>query len=478
MNVQDAPERSPLVFGSRLTASYEHVGAGIVEVDPEGRVLRVNQQFCELTGFSRSELLGRIIFQITLPEDIDQDRVQFNRQAAGEIDRYTVEKRIRRKDGGHFWAEMTSLGVRDAAGKFLYAVRVQHDITARKQAEQALERRTEEQAATQRRLEDSERQLQALLAAIPAAIYTTDAEGRITYFNQAAVELAGRIPTIGSDEWCVTWRLFNPDGTPVPHDQSPMAIALREGRAIRNAEAIAERPDGTRVPLIPYPTPLRDASGRIVGAINMLADISERKQAETQQRLLLDELNHRTKNNMQMLVSLLSSAARKVSSEEAKRALGETCGRIAAMAAAQRVLYGRADANHFDADEFLNAVCQTIRQTLSPEIRIICKPATGAMSNEVAMPLALIMNELVTNAVKHGVRDRSKHSVRVSLTECDSQLCLSVEDDGEGFDLDAVRRTSSGLQLVSGLSRQLQGSFEVTRNPSMACVRFAASRSS
>src|SRR5215468_3445172 len=77
-----------------------------------------------------------------------------------------------------------------------------------------------------------------------AAIYTTDAQGKITYFNQAAVELAGRAPTIGSDEWCVTWKLYNPDGTPLPYDRSPMAAALREGRAIRNAEVVSERPDG------------------------------------------------------------------------------------------------------------------------------------------------------------------------------------------------------------------------------------------
>src|SRR5579871_1101279 len=537
MDVQGASEPDPSV-GSRPTASYEHVGAGVAEVDRKGRILRVNQQFCELTGFSRSELLGRNIFRMTPSGDIGPDQAQFSRQAAGAIDRYTVEKRFRKKDGGQFWAEVTSSSVHDADGAFLYAVRVQHDITARKQVEQALARRTEEQAAlfqfseclqhvtsveeidevaleaimraldcerasilrldragvmrfvawrgvsdayrqaveghspwapgeeaprpvvvedvsasdlpgalraailaegiaavaiipilqngrlagefmayydrpqqlnppeiavaltiahqlsfsvarfrteedrraaernaaqlvaivessddaiisknrqgviqswnaaaerlfgyraeeaigrpvtiifppdreneepgilsqilrgeridhyetvrqrkdgslvdisltvspmrdstgaiigaskiarditerkeAQRKLEDSERQLQELLAAIPAAIYTTDAGGRITYFNQAAVELAGRTPAIGGDEWCVSWKLFNPDGTQLPHDQSPMAIALREGRTIRNAEAIAERPDGTRVPFIPYPTPLRD----------------------------------------------------------------------------------------------------------------------------------------------------------------------------------------------------------------------------
>jgi PAS domain S-box-containing protein len=193
-----------------------------------------------------------------------------------------------------------------------------------------------ERRLAEKRLQESEQRLQELLAAIPAAIYTTDAQGRITYFNQTAVEFAGRTPMLGSDEWCVTWKLFHPDGTPLPHDRCPMAIALKEGRPVRGAEAVAERPDGTRVPFIPFPTPLRDASGKVTGAINMLVDLSERKQAETQQRLLLNELNHRTKNNMQMLQSLLHTAARSARSEEARHVLDEAGGRIAAMATAQR----------------------------------------------------------------------------------------------------------------------------------------------
>src|SRR6185436_2093659 len=105
---------------------------------------------------------------------------------------------------------------------------------------------------------------------------------------------------------CGSWKLYWPDGRPLPHDQCPMATALKEGRPIRGVEAVAERPDGTRVPFLPYPTPIRDANGKLVGGINMLVDVSERKQAETQQRVLLNELNHRVKNNMQMLQSLLS----------------------------------------------------------------------------------------------------------------------------------------------------------------------------
>ena len=740
----------------QLAATYEHIGVGIVEVDQAGRMLRVNQKVCELMGHEAADLIGRSIFEETLPQDVAQDLSQFRRQVAGEIDRYTIEKRLVRKDGSYFWAEVTSSSVRDASGNFLYAVRVQHDISARKATEQALARRSEEQAAlfrfserlqyaaslpdvydvaldailaalacerasilmfddrdvmhfagrrgqsdgyreaveghspwdrdeasplpvyfedigasalsdefketmareriaavafipilidgrlagkfmayydrphrfsepevdvaltlarqlgfgiarlraeearraaedraqrlvsivessddaiiskdldgiirtwnpgaerlfghtaaeaigkpvtilfppgreteepgilarirhgerihhyetvrrrkdgslldisltvspvrdsegrivgaskiahditdrkeAERKLRESEQRLTDLFAAIPAAIYTTDAQGKITYFNQAAVEFSGRTPALGSDEWCVTWKLFMPDGTPLPHDQCPMAVALREGRAVRGAEAVAERPDGTRVPFIPFPTPLRDSFGRITGAINMLVDISERRQAETQQRLLLDELNHRTKNNMQMLQSLLFSAARTAHSEEARKVLNEASARIAAMAAAQRVLYGRSDATRFAAEEFLPAVCETIRQLLPPDTRIECGAAQGVLSNDVAMPLALILNELLTNAVKHGIKDHANDGVRVGLTSEGGRLALCVEDDGEGFDLEEARKTASGLQLVLGLARQLHGTLSVTKNPSRACLDFPAAK--
>jgi two-component sensor histidine kinase len=178
-----------------------------------------------------------------------------------------------------------------------------------------------------------------------------------------------------------------------------------------------------------------------------------------------------------MLQSLLHTAARSARSEEARHVLDEACGRIAAMAAAQRVLYGTTDASRFSAAQFLGAVVETIQQIMPTGIKIVQTPASGVLSNDIAMPLALILNELLTNAAKHGIKDpTSEDSIRVGLTERDGEFELHVEDDGPGFDLDAVRNTSSGLRLVLGLARQLDGAFTVSRFPSRATLRFGAAR--
>jgi PAS domain S-box-containing protein len=443
----------------QLASIVEFSGDAIISKDLDGIITTWNRGAEHLFGYSAEEAIGMPVTVLIPPDRLDEEPGILARIRRGErIDHFETVRR--RKDGGLVDISLTVSPMRDATGKIVGASKIAREITDRKEAEA--------------RLIDSERRLQELLAAIPAAIYTTDAQGRITYYNQAAVELSGRTPTIGSDEWCVTWKLYWPDGTPLPHDECPMAVALKEGRTIRNAEAVAERPDGTRIPFIPYPTPMRDATGRIVGAINMLVDISERKQAETQQRVLLSELNHRVKNNMQMLQSLLDSAARRTRNAEAQRILADAGGRIAAMAAAQRVLYGTSDATRFSAQEFLDAVCETAQQTYPENVKIVCEAASGELSNDIAMPLALILNELLINAVKHGCDRRGESTIRVGLTREADSIVLYVEDDGPGFDLESVRDRSSGLRLVQGLARQLRGRFDVTRTPVNRCtVRFS-----
>jgi PAS domain S-box-containing protein len=140
-----------------------------------------------------------------------------------------------------------------------------------------------------------------LLDALPVAIYTTDATGWITFFNRAAVEFSGREPKLGRDRWCVTWRLFWPDGRRMTHDECPMAVALKEVRPIRGREAVLERPDGTRVDFLPYPTPLFDRSGKLIGGVNMLVDITARKQTEQAAQQLNEVLEQRVEERTRQM---------------------------------------------------------------------------------------------------------------------------------------------------------------------------------
>jgi PAS domain S-box-containing protein len=120
----------------------------------------------------------------------------------------------------------------------------------------------------------------SLLQALPAAIYATDAAGHITFYNEAAAELWGCRPEIGKSEFCGSWKLYWPDGRPMAHNQCPMALTLRERREIRGMEAIAERPNGTLVHFVPYPTLLYDCADTLIGAVNMLIDVNDRKRAD------------------------------------------------------------------------------------------------------------------------------------------------------------------------------------------------------
>lgn len=119
-----------------------------------------------------------------------------------------------------------------------------------------------------------------LIDAIDVPVYITDAEGRVVHYNEAAVRLWGRRPEVGTDKWGGALPLFYPGGQPMPHDASPMAIALRDDRKVRGQAVMLQRRDGTRLTFMPMPTPLHDATGELIGAVNVLVDVSEHTQAE------------------------------------------------------------------------------------------------------------------------------------------------------------------------------------------------------
>ncbi|MBT2338429.1 PAS domain S-box protein [Pseudomonas fluorescens] len=440
----------------RLAATYEAATIGIAEAGVDGRLLRVNDALCNMLGRSREELLAMTFLDYTHPDGIEEDAALYARQVAGELDTYVLRKRALKPDGEVVYLDVHSSSVRNADGEFRYGVRVLQDVTAA--------RRMENQ------VRESERHLRNVLEALPAAVYTTDAEGRITFFNRAAVELSGRTPQLG-DLWCVTWKLFNTDGSALPHDQCPMAVALKENRTIRGVEAVAERPDGTRVPFNPYPTPLHDANGNLVGAINMLVDITERKQAENRQKTLIDELNHRVKNTLATVQSLAAQTAR--NADDAKDGYRRFEARLLALSRAHDLLTKR-HWGETPLDSLANEVLMPVFG-LEPQ-RIKVEGASINVGTRVALNLTMTLNELAINALKYGAMSVETGTLSVTWNlqpqANGTLLTLDWREHG-GPPVSPPQREGLGSRLMKRcIERDLGGQFNLTFAPEGVCCRF------
>jgi two-component sensor histidine kinase len=184
---------------------------------------------------------------------------------------------------------------------------------------------------------------------------------------------------------------------------------------------------------------------------------------------LLDELNHRLKNNLQILHGFLRTAYRKTHNSEAREVLSDTSRRIGAMGTAQQVFYSVHNSTDVSVLDFLDAVCANARTFFSKDVSINYA-AAGSLPKETALPLALALNELLTNAAKHGANDRGKITINVGLSHRLGEIELYVQDRGHGFDSEKVQGRSSGLGLVAKLAHRLNGIFRVERNSGARCT--------
>jgi len=252
------------------TRLQEALTAGQVmafEWDPHTRLSQRSANARQILGFEPQQGLSAMHFLAQVHPDDRANLQACLRGVRAQTPSYAARFRFRRPDAQEVWLEETATAEFDATGRLLRIKGLARDITERKQAEETLQA--------------NEQKFRELLGALPAAIYVTDAGGRITYCNQGAADLWGVIPKLGMDKWCDFAHFFHTDGKPMQPQDCPTEIALQEGRAVRGREALMQRRhDGTRIYVMPNPTPLRDPTGAMVGVVNMTLDISERKEAE------------------------------------------------------------------------------------------------------------------------------------------------------------------------------------------------------
>ena len=251
------------------SALDQHAIVAIARAD--GRLSYVNDRFCELMERSRAALLAA---EGSVTDPGHAAYPFFGEAWAGAVggEVWRGEIRLEAASDGSHWIQATVVPLGKGSGRACEVVAIGTDITPQKRSEANLRR--------------SEAWSRELIEALPVPIYTTDLAGRITMFNRAAVEFCGREPKVGSDRWCLSNLLYHLDGSRMAPEETSMARTLRHRRIVPDREAVAVRPDGSRVNFIPRPSLLRDGAGAIVGGINLLVDVTAQRRDEEALRLL------------------------------------------------------------------------------------------------------------------------------------------------------------------------------------------------
>ena len=325
--------------------------------------------------------------------------------------------------------------------------------------------------------EHDETPYRAFLDALAVAVYTTDIDGRITFFNEAAVDLWGRRPELG-EEWCGSLRLFHLDGRPMRHDECPMAIALKEHRPVRGEIAYAERPDGRRVAFTPFPTPLRDADGTMIGAVNVLVDVTDRLNAEKALQTSADALrasnavkdeflgliSHELRTPVTTIYGNATLLADRADLADRERTMvGDILGdsdRLLRIVENLLQLTRLGAGTELDLEPQVldhvihRAVASYRRRHPGREVRLTTTPPSAVVDGD-ATAIELIIENLLGNADKYSP---AGEPIDVLIERSDAEACLHVLDRGIGITADdagevftTFYRTDAARLAASGM---------------------------
>ncbi|MBD2465248.1 PAS domain S-box protein [Oscillatoria sp. FACHB-1407] len=458
-SLQQSEERFRTVF------DCAPIAISLVKIDTY-EVFRVNAAHRQIFGYSEAELATMFLADLSHPDDLEKDVAQVERMVRGEIAGFQMEKRFITKSGNVILSDMTVALIRDSDGHPLYSMAMIEDITERKQSEMLLKAQQEF--------------LRRLIDTVPNLIFVKDWEGRFTLVNQATANLYNTSiqNLIGKTD-----ADFNPNEVEI---EQSLAVdrEVMTTMTLKVLEETFTTADGQQRYFQTIKTPIQSANGHFKEVLGVATDISDRQQIEIalrqseeqlrasleEKNVLLQEIHHRVKNNLQTISSLLRLQANTISDPMVLELLKESQSRVQSMALIHEKLYQSPNFARINVAEYIRELTQYLFSTYLTNANSI-RPHITVDSIEIdihiANPIGLILNELLTNALKYAFPNQQTGIISIQFhCNTSSQYCLTVADNGIGLpeDLDIYTTRSLGLKLVQILTRQLGGILEVNRD--------------
>jgi PAS domain S-box-containing protein len=455
--------------GNTLDALLDHVPEGItIAYGPQVHVARVSAAGIEMARRSSLELVGQDAamhgnaWDIYGPDGITPIPAE-GRPLARAIQTGQVTHNemliLRRPDGTKLPLLCSAGPIRNGAGAVIGAVLCWRDVT--------------DIIAAQTALASNEARLRAILQQIPSAIFIVEsADGAITFQNDRLGKvLASSTPAILGAGDHLPGSALHEDGTPYRLEEYPTRRAFSKGVTIEAEPIIFRRRDGEILRLENYAAPVRDAQGHIVAAVGVLYDVTARRNREEALRealaareLLLREADHRIKNSLQLICSILTLQRTRLDTPDLRAVLDDAISRVLAVAEAHRALHQSTDLRTVDFGTMLDDLCRHAA-TLSPAIAFThdC-PTPVDLDTERAIPLGLMVSELLTNAAKYayGVEGGP---VRLSAISAGGLITITVADRGRGIPGGAARGQGIGSKIVASMAKQIGATVATASGP-------------
>lgn len=365
---------------------------------------------------------------------------------------FELEHRVRRADGTLGWVHSRALPILREDGEIIEWFGTASDVTARRQAEEAIE-------ALAMQLAQERTRLSTLIETLPVGVALVDSQGATVLSNPAFRRYRpdAVIPSMLPEDQ-KQWIAYDNQGGRLPKSQYPGARAL-QGEMVMGLEFLHHAPDGAEHWMRVSGIPIRDPDGQVSGALCVIVDIDDIKRSEEHQRLLINELNHRVKNTLATVQSIAGQTLRNASSmDEAKAALE---GRLLALSRAHDVL----TRENWEGAELREIVAQALEPYSSRgEDRLHLRGPKVRLPPRTALALAMVIQELATNAVKYGALSNPTGEIRITWRVDDgvpSRLRLHWEENG-GPPVQAPTRRGFGTRLIErSLAQDLDGAVRI-----------------